>query len=1463
MTVNRFGLTEVYCPNEPEVDVVLVHGLNGDPHDTWTSKKPDVFWPEQLLPQNVKKEQARVLVYGYDADVTSFMGGTSKDKIHNHAENLVAKLYANRSTEDATERPIIFVCHSLGGIVLKRALIYSRGLRNQKTEHLRSIYVSTFAILFLGTPHTGADIAKWGSMLQSVCKIALPKTFFDTSPQLIEALKTENETLQNISRQFTDIMSRFHIYFFHEAKPTKAIGDFIVDEISAAPTMDGVERMGIEADHSHMCKFETKTSPGYAEVAEGIKRYAREAPSTIAKRWPQEQKARLLERKAEAEELFPSSMTEQPDADGTPKTVSTETFSRDQSTTSLPLQEPKALGTVEPTTVVSIDPATSIHQSEPLFIVPPGLRPNSLFIGMKEELRDLNRRLFDRKKRAVGTACVLLWCLTGGGKSHLAREYVFSHRERFPGGVFWVYAKSREELWKGFWEIAQAAALKDVKDPRDAIYQADAAAFIETVKKWFENREEWLLVFDGVTIDRDDDVADLQKFIPDSKNSSIVFTSIDRTLVRKQRLLYPVAVKVRPLSDTDARALLFKELGISNATPEQRRKALDLVNSVGCLPLAIHATGHRLRATGEPLIKYRIKHAPDPKLAKPYQEIMDDLHRLRHYEARDLINLLCFFGQHVPAEMIQLGLKALKRRDVEVREKDDGARPDINTTYATLIRYALIERNDSDDDDRSQSSKDSLVKTIDMLKIHSVVQAVCSDALKASGQLYRWLGHAVFFFCGSFDAADARIKSKEGPGLVTDYREYEVHGARLMSHFQRGETTNMDYRESRAELQKTIERIREEIQKRTPASSQESFFGQASIFDRTSSASDTAPDTPTRPTHRSSTLSTFGIEFDKPQVDSPTSIRTHSPHPRIADYGPDYPLAPLYPEDVGYDTDAGVYPRSAWMTPTISDSTERPIDSLVEKEDKQWQQVTKKKPAKNRETRKDDHKAAGASKERRRRDLGAFRPILPTASITPKNVTGSVSRPHAPLAGFVTANSDAISSLSAVHSRSPPPSRGGGYISERKQSSRPRTPNPPSRSYAAALTGAPAEASMPYDSSIPQLEGTAVSPVRGRAMVRNSSQESLRSKRSGYTPSPLTASVTAQTQSTQSAPIEQSPFRPPPVSESPQYVLQPSQPHRNYDNSSDPSLPRHTAFFFNTENQDPLIRRPLLQGRNPAPLPIEENIPISVNVKRPLPTEFRGHGRFENPTHNQAFNSSLHNSPFGAYSSSDSQFPAPELMGYTSQPMSRDASGQSNQFSVADTEPARPPPRFSPLPPSPRDRFPDGGPPHKSPKFDFATTAVPAEQSSYHGAGDFVRPASADQTLFGTGHWAGQPTSPAAMTMSRSASGPGIALPEAGSNDTVAFVQFGEQEPIVLSEARQRAIEHQNRLRAFEAGAYRRKADYSEPRRSVQPYPHFDIMPVGNDTQSDYQGRQRGFSKPLEPEVHGLGLSYESTPERR
>lgn len=88
---------------------------------------------------------------------------------------------------------------------------------------------------------------------------------------------------------------------------------------------------------------------------------------------------------------------------------------------------------------------------EPLFIHPDTFRPNSYFIGREDELRGLHEMLMDRKRRSEGTSAVLIQCLPGGGKTHLARQYVFQHREDYPGGVYWVRAKSRFELEYWFW----------------------------------------------------------------------------------------------------------------------------------------------------------------------------------------------------------------------------------------------------------------------------------------------------------------------------------------------------------------------------------------------------------------------------------------------------------------------------------------------------------------------------------------------------------------------------------------------------------------------------------------------------------------------------------------------------------------------------------------------------------------------------------------------------------------------------------------------------------------------------------------------------------------------------------------------------------------------------------------------------------------------------------------------------
>ncbi|XTI85857.1 hypothetical protein V2W45_1466673 [Cenococcum geophilum] len=90
------GLQVVTEGIDPIVDIIAVHGLNGHRDETWTAGN-GVNWLRDLLPQDLPN--ARIMAWGYDANT-----------------------YSRSRT---SRRLIIFVAHSLGGIIVKSALIHS------------------------------------------------------------------------------------------------------------------------------------------------------------------------------------------------------------------------------------------------------------------------------------------------------------------------------------------------------------------------------------------------------------------------------------------------------------------------------------------------------------------------------------------------------------------------------------------------------------------------------------------------------------------------------------------------------------------------------------------------------------------------------------------------------------------------------------------------------------------------------------------------------------------------------------------------------------------------------------------------------------------------------------------------------------------------------------------------------------------------------------------------------------------------------------------------------------------------------------------------------------------------------------------------------------------------------------------------------------------------------------------
>jgi hypothetical protein len=231
-----------------------------------TSSSREIFWPQDLLPKALPS--ARVFTWGYDVDVSQFLSSTSTLSVSQHAETLLSDLSNVRTTYSTRSTKIIFVAHSLGGIVVKKALCSSSTSKTQLSDILRQ----TAGVCFLGTPHRGSRIASWGKLALDISKLFLQQPNSD----IMRSLKDNSETLQYISQEFSRLLvSRsFHIYSFREEYPYHGV--MIVDDYSSS-IGDGMEDCStIPSNHRDMTKFRSAEDTGFIRVSAILQRWESE-----------------------------------------------------------------------------------------------------------------------------------------------------------------------------------------------------------------------------------------------------------------------------------------------------------------------------------------------------------------------------------------------------------------------------------------------------------------------------------------------------------------------------------------------------------------------------------------------------------------------------------------------------------------------------------------------------------------------------------------------------------------------------------------------------------------------------------------------------------------------------------------------------------------------------------------------------------------------------------------------------------------------------------------------------------------------------------------------------------------------------------------------------------------------------------------------------------------------------------
>ena len=231
------------------------------------------------------------------------------------------------------------------------------------------------------------------------------------------------------------------------------------------------------------------------------------------------------------------------------------------------------------------------------FKVPYQRNPN--FTGRRNLLATLRAKLCDIVPGAWNHR-VALYGLGGVGKTQLALEYVFSHKDDYER-IYWISAVSEATLFSGFQDIAERTQCVS------GIKNLNVSQVAKKVLEWLNVQDNWLLVIDNL-----DQIEVIDGYLPDQ--------SPDRHILITTRNPYSdhipaEGLKVGALEVDDAMKLLLvrSKLGAAGETPEAKAEAAEIVKELGYLALAIEQAAAYIREASRDLFKFLPNYRKDRK----------------------------------------------------------------------------------------------------------------------------------------------------------------------------------------------------------------------------------------------------------------------------------------------------------------------------------------------------------------------------------------------------------------------------------------------------------------------------------------------------------------------------------------------------------------------------------------------------------------------------------------------------------------------------------------------------------------------------------------------------------------------------------------------------------------------------------------------------------------------------------
>ncbi|KAK8925550.1 Ankyrin-3 [Metarhizium anisopliae] len=259
---------------QSKINVVFVHGYYESPTKTWSEGSASWLWPTKYLLGS--ELQARVYFWDRQLELTDFLGAANVSELGTKLLDFVRSIvYAPElSSKSGKTMPLVFVSHSLGGLVVKAALA---GAARKNDSCLRAIK----GLVFLGTPHQELDENSRNDAVQRLVQAAIDNRLdpgrnnsLSGQTKLGFAHPEQTEAYNKLDFDFGGICQSPHPGRRHHRHRFSwiafVVGNFVTVEVASDTRfiliLDALDECGPETEHDsnyldRVCRFISRRRP--------------------------------------------------------------------------------------------------------------------------------------------------------------------------------------------------------------------------------------------------------------------------------------------------------------------------------------------------------------------------------------------------------------------------------------------------------------------------------------------------------------------------------------------------------------------------------------------------------------------------------------------------------------------------------------------------------------------------------------------------------------------------------------------------------------------------------------------------------------------------------------------------------------------------------------------------------------------------------------------------------------------------------------------------------------------------------------------------------------------------------------------------------------------------------------------------------------------------------------------------